>query len=546
LSFILGKRGRKQFFFEKKNQKTFGYLTVLDRLRGVLKRRRRPEGVIARSYAQWRRQAPTTKTMASPIDISVVMPVCDTSEPVLREAIESVMAQTHQAWELCIADDASTQPHVRHMLAEAAAADARLKIVRLERSGGIAKASNAALCLASSDFVAFMDHDDTLAPHALARIAAELAANPDLDMVFSDEDQLDAAGNFVNPYFKPGWNPDLLLGQNFVCHLACYRRTLLLDLGGFREGIDGSQDYDLALRAATLTPARRIRHVPDVLYHWRQSPKSYSAARAAACQEAARRALADHLQGHATVRPNDVLPQWSDAVFRVPDRQPLVSVIFSGSHRVPRDLTYKNIEILTAKPWSNAELARGAVLIFVGNVTANVPGWISPLVANALRPGVGCAGARIDDAHGRILHAGYVLDAEEVALTLAPHSDAEDPGYRGHFFLMRTVSAVSVQCLAIRRDIFLDAGGFDPRAGAYADIDLALRLAEKNLRSVWVPLARVRARARMPFPDDPQGAAYMRERWHDVLATDRYFSPHLRIRNGQVGLRPAVPERQMA
>jgi len=521
-------------------------LIVLDRLRGVLKKRRRPEVVIARAYAHWRRQSPTTQTTASPIDISIVMPVCDTPAKMLREAIESVMAQTHQSWELCIADDASTHPHVHHMLAEAAAADPRVKIVRLDRSGGIAKASNAAVCLASSDFVAFMDHDDTLAPHALARIAAELATNPDLDMVFSDEDQLDGAGNFVNPYFKPGWNPDLLLGQNFVCHLACYRRTLLMELGGFREGIDGSQDYDLALRAATLTPARRILHVPDVLYHWRQSPKSYSAARAAACQEAARRALTDHLQGHAAVRPNDVVPQWSDAVFRVPDRQPLVSIIFSGSRRSLRDPAYKNIEILTAKPWSNAEAARGAVLVFVGDVVADAPGWIAALAANALRPGVGCAGARIDDAHGRILHAGYVLDADEVAMTLAPHSDAEDPGYRGHFFLMRTVSAVSVDCLAIRRDIFLDAGGFDARAGVYADIDLALRLAEKNLRSVWVPLARVRARASLQAHDDPQGAAYMRERWHDVLAADRYFSPHLRIRKGQVGLRPAVPERQMA
>ncbi len=546
MSFILGKEAGKQFFFEKKNQKTFGRLIVLDRLRGVLKRRRRPEAVIDRAYADWRRQLRAAEPKKSTISISVVMPVRDTQAPALREAIASVTAQTHQAWELCIADDGSTLPHVRPILIEAAAADPRIRLVWLDRSRGIAAASNAALSVAECAFVAFMDHDDTLAPHALARLAAELAANPDLDMVFSDEDQLDQAGHFVSPYFKPGWNPDLLLGQNFVCHLACYRRRLLLDLGGLRDGIDGSQDYDLALRAATLTPARRILHVPDVLYHWRQSEKSYSAGRAIACQEAARRALIEHLQGHAAVRPNQAVPQWSDAMFRMPDRQPLVSIIGPATRPPLRDAAYQNIETIAADPWSNAEAARGAVLIFAGNVTADAPGWIAALAANALRPGVGCAGARIDDADGHILHAGYVLDADRVALTLAPHSDAEDPGYRGHFCLMRTVSAVSAECFAIRRDIFLDAGGFDTRAGAYADIDLALRLAQKNLRSVWVPLARVRARARLNSPDDPAGAAYMRERWHDRLAADRYFSPHLFIRGGQVALRPALPERQIA
>ncbi len=519
---------------------------MLDRLRGVLQRRRRPEAVIHRAYAGWQHRSRASQPKPSTVGISVVMPVRDTPVSALREAIASVRAQTHQAWELCIADDGSTLPHVRPMLVDAAAADARVKPVWLDRSRGIAAASNAALCLADYDFVAFMDHDDTLAPHALARLAAELAANPELDMVFSDEDQLDQAGHFVSPYFKPGWNPDLLLGQNFVCHLACYRRTLLKDLGGFREGVDGSQDYDLALRVATVTPARRIRHVPEVLYHWRQSEKSYSASRALACQEAARRALIEHLQGHAAVRPNQAVPQWSDAMFRVPDRQPLVSIIGSGPRGSLRDAAYRNVEILAAPSWSNAEAARGAVLIFAGHVTADAPGWIAALAANALRPGVGCAGARIDDAHGHILHAGYVLDAENVALTLAPHSDADDPGYRGHFCLMRTVSAVSAECFAIRRDIFLDAGGFDTRAGAYADIDLALRLSEKNLRSVWVPLARVRAHARLPSRDDPEGAAYMRERWHSRLAADRYFSPHLFIRGGQVGLRPSLPERQIA
>ncbi len=519
---------------------------MLGRLWGALLRRRRPEAVIGRAYGPWRRRRQDEAATPAPVGISVVMPVRDTPGPALLEAIASVQCQTHESWELCIADDASADPQVRRILAQASAVDPRIRLVRLPRSLGIAAASNAALSLASLTFVAFMDHDDTLAPHALARIAAEFAADPGLDMVFSDEDHIDRDGRFVSPYFKPGWNPDLLLGQNFVCHLACYRRGLVMELGGFRDGLEGSQDYDLALRATSVTPAHRIRHVPDVLYHWRQSPAAYSAARAASCQEAARKALGNHLLGYAEVRPNRIVPQWSDAIFRVPDKQPLVSIITAGSGRSPQDPAYRNTEILAAKPWSNAEAARGAVLIFAGDVSADAPGWIGALTANALRPGVGCVGGRIDDAHGSILHSGYVLDADAIALTLAPHSDADDPGYRGHFSLMRTVSAVAVECLAIRRDIFLDAGGFDHRAGDYADIDLALRLAEKNLRSVWVPLARVRAGSRLRAQADPAGAAYMRERWHDWLAADPYFNPQLVIRNGQLGLRPAVAERQMA
>jgi len=474
------------------------------------------------------------------------MPVRDTPEPALRAAIGSVLAQSYEDWELCLADDGSRHPNVQLILEEAVASDSRVKFVRLARSAGIAAASNAALSLTSCAFVAFMDHDDTLAPHALARVAAELAADPDLDMVFSDEDQIDPDGRFVRPYFKPGWNPDLLLGQNFVCHLVCYRRSLVLELGGLREGLDGSQDHDLALRAVTLTPARRIRHLADVLYHWRQSATSYSAGCPALCQAASRQAVADHLQGHASVKPNQTVPQWSDVVFNLPQRRPLVSVIFSGKGPAPRDPGYTNIESLAAPAWSNAEAARGAVLIFAGDIVADVQGWIGTLVANALRPGVGCAGARIDDARGRIVHAGHVLDAEAIAVTLAPGSDAGDPGYRGQFCLMRTVSAVSGECLAIRRDVFLDAGGFDERAGAYADIDLALRLAEKSLRCVWVPLARVQTRALLRSPYDPAGAAYMRERWHDRLMADRYMNPNLLIRKGQLGLRPAMPERHVA
>jgi GT2 family glycosyltransferase len=507
----------------------------LGRIRGALRRRQRTEAVIDRAYPRWLRLERQVSA-DGPLTISVLLTVHDPVEANLREAIASVRSQQHAQWECCIVDDASAKPHVRHVLAEAESADPRIKLLRLAANAGIAAAGNVALSMASGAFVAFMDHDDRLAPHALARIAQALAGDPDLDMVFSDEDQLDANGRRVRPYFKPGWNPDLLLGQNCVCHLAAYRRSLVEALGGLREGYDGSQDFDLALRVSQVTPAARIRHVPDVLYHWRQSPGSYSATRAAVCEDSARRAIASHLGARTVVAPNTALPQWSDVYFGLPEPKPLVTLIQLHQAPAPADPQYGEIEALRGDVLSNAESARGSILVFLGDIEVAAPGWIAALVATVLRDGVGCAGGRIDDRHGRIIHSGFVLDGLEIAQTLAPSSDAGDTGYRGSFMLMRTVSAVARDCLAIRRDVYRSAGGFDARAGAYGDIDLALRLAAQGLRCVWVPQARVRLRSGRYSPTDPAGAAYMRQRWPAELASDPYRNPNLVIRNHRLAL----------
>lgn len=203
--------------------------------------------------------------------ISVIMPAYNSDERFLREAIASVRGQLYPHWELCVADDASTAPHVWRVLQEEAARDSRIRIVRRPVNGHISAASNSALTLASGEFVALMDHDDLLAPHALYEVAAELEAHPDADMLFSDEDKIDATGRRREPYFKPGWNPELLLGQNLVKHLCVVRRGVLTQVGGFREGFEGSQDYDLVLRVSEATTADRIRHIPAILYHWRRS-----------------------------------------------------------------------------------------------------------------------------------------------------------------------------------------------------------------------------------------------------------------------------------
>ena len=204
--------------------------------------------------------------------ISIVMPVYNTPLLMLEEAVESLRAQAYENWELIAVDDASPEPHVLPFLEKSSAADSRIVIHSMEENGGIAIASNAALALARGDFVAFLDHDDWLEPDALFHVARLIAAQPEADFIYTDEDKVDETGLFQQPFFKTDWDPDALLSCNYCCHFTAIRRSLVEQIGGFRAGFEGAQDYDLFLRATER--ARVILHIPRVLYHWRISAMS--------------------------------------------------------------------------------------------------------------------------------------------------------------------------------------------------------------------------------------------------------------------------------
>ena len=247
--------------------------------------------------------------------ISVVMPAYQPNERWFREAIDSVRAQLYENWELCVADDASPSDTVVTVLKNYARMDSRIKWMRRESNGHISAATNSALTLASGEFVALMDHDDILPEQALYEIVVELNDHPDADLIYSDEDKIDGNGTRFDPNFKTDWNPELFLCQNIFNHLGVYRRSLLEEIGYLREGLEGSQDYDLALRASRKTTAARIRHVPAILYHWRGSTdaKSFSEQQLQKCIDAARQAKTDHLRAlgdDAVVEPHPSLPQW--------------------------------------------------------------------------------------------------------------------------------------------------------------------------------------------------------------------------------------------
>lgn len=538
--------------------------------------------------------------------ISVVMPTYNTRIAFLREAIASVRAQLYPHWELCIADDASTDPAVWRLLQDAAASDHRIKVTRRTSNGHISAASNTALALATGDFVALMDHDDLLAPQALYEVAAALEVRPDLDLIYSDEDKIDDDGRRFEPYFKTDWNPELMLGQNMVSHLGVYRRDLLLRVGGFREGLEGSQDYDLALRVAAATQPERIHHIPVVLYHWRQQAgaSSFSEADQERCGVAAQRAVQEHLdlQGSGAVVDRIARTAWLRVRRALPEPAPLVSIIVPTRDRadvlarcaegVLRGTDYPALELLVVDNDSvepatfdlfdelardprvriirapgafnyarinnlAAAQARGEILLLLNNdIAITAASWLGEMVGHAVRPEVGAVGARLLYPDGRVQHGGVVLGvgrAPQVAGHLYVGAASDDRGYFSHLALARNVSAVTAACLAVRRSVFNQVGGFDEAnlAVAFNDVDLCLKIQDLGYQIIWTPHAELihlesASRGSDFSPEQRERfereVAHMRARWGWRLDHDPFYGPNFARESGDYRL--ATPPRR--
>lgn len=528
--------------------------------------------------------------------ISIVMPVFNTPEDRLREAIRSVTAQLYQNWELCIADDASTDKQVVKVLKEFAKCDSRIRIVTRETNGHIALASNSALEIAKGDFIALMDHDDILAEHALFEIVARLNDRPDAEIFYSDEDKIDEHGTRYDPYFKPNFSYDLLLGQNLISHLGVYRRSLLEKIGGFRDGFTGSQDYDLALRSVAVCGSDKVVHIPKVLYHWRQTgdASSFSQSDLQQCVDSSRKALREHLSvlqnenAHsAQVLENPTFPAWNRVKFRVPAEEPFVSVIIPTRDRyellrrcvegVLFRTNYENLEILIIDNDSKeretfrifdylkadkrvhvlpvsgafnysrlnniaAKEARGEILLLLNNdIDVISADWLRELVSHAIRPDVGCVGAKLLYADGRIQHAGVRLGAGRfdggagVAGHLGLFAERSNGGYFGSYAITRDVGGVTAACLAVRRDVYWEVEGLDEEnlEVAFNDIDFCLRVREAGYRILWTPFAELyhlesatrgsdlSAEKRKRFTGEVR---YMRRRWNVILDADPFYN----------------------
>ncbi len=526
--------------------------------------------------------------------ISVLLPVYDSNPRWLRACLDSVRRQLYPHWELCIADDASTLPHIRAILQAYAARAPRFKVVYRPQNGHISAAANSALELAAGEWVAFLDHDDELAEHALYLVAEEINRHPDADLIYSDEDKMDAHGRLLRPWFKPDWSPDLLRSYNYINHLAAARTALVRRLGGLRVGFEGAQDHDLLLRLSEQTAAARIRHIPHVLYHWRVHPLSAAQTPQAKAYSppASRRALTEHLQRQGVtaelISIDAERPNRYRVIYALPD-PPLVSVIVPTRDRLdllrvcvngvraatdypaieliivdngsqePATLDYLNelarqphTRVLrqdgpfnySALNNAGAALAAGQVLCFLNNdIIVTHSGWLKELVSQAVRPEVGAAGPLLRYPDGRVQHGGIMVGGKLVARLALHQFPGCPPPARPELEQIRNVAALTGACLVLRRSVLEQVGGFDERLPvAYNDVDLCLKLRAAGYWLIFTPFAElvhIHSASRGP-EDTPERRARqlceandMHARWGEWVKRDPFTSPNWVWKRGE-------------
>jgi len=538
--------------------------------------------------------------------ISILMPTYNSPEALLREAIESVQAQIYPNWQLCIADDASTQPHVRGILEEYQNRDTRITVTFREQNGHISAASNTALATATGEFIALLDHDDVLPQHALFWMVEAVLSHPEGMIWYSDEDKINEKGERFDPHFKPDWNPDLFLSYNLINHFALYRASLLREIDGFREGYEGSQDYDLALRAIEKIDATQIHHIPRVLYHWRaisgstavdgnEKPYALLAAHKAIGEYLAKRGI------QATVSEAPELSGANRVRYHLPADPPRVSLViptYNGfdilSVCVESILTktdYPNYEIVIVDnntddaetldylemleregkarvlkhpyPFNYSEINNTAIkqldseLVGLLNNDIEVinEDWLSEMVSHALRPEVGGVGARLWYPNETLQHGGVITGLGGAAGHSHKYFPRGDVGYFGRVGVVQNYSAVTAACLVMRRSVFDEVGGLDAEnlTIAFNDVDFCLRIGEAGYRIVWTPYADLYHHESISrgHEDTPAKQArftqeinYMKARWGQRLLQDPAYSPNLTLDSEDFAYAwgPRVPE----
>ena len=518
----------------------------------------------------------TSRFPSQPL-ISVVMPVYNVEEGFLRAAIESVGGQIYENWELCIADDHSTAKHVRPVIEEFVARDQRIKAVFRENNGHISAASNSALAIASGEFTALMDHDDIIVQDALFQVVRLLNEFPETQLIYSDEDKIDANGQQYMPMFKPGWSPEFFHSVNLLTHLSIYRTLRLQEIGGFREGYEGSQDYDLALRyIETIDPAE-IRHIPHVLYHWRAIPGSVAlgSGEKSYAHQRARTALDEHFKRcgipatsvksvgeiHRTlfeaqrettvsiiVGPTGVSDDLIQHLANSASTTKL-EVIICNAEADTKDRTVDGIRIEASGASRfrvlNEAAARGTgdFIVFVDGSTVKVSDeWVRELSGRASLSGVGAVGVKIVDKRACIIHAGYFLGIMNGVGRAHHQYPAKDVGEFIRLAADQNFSAVSARFMAIRREVFESINGFNDSdfPEFYADIDLCLRLKDKGYRTAWTPWVEVVQKTDDILPMNSE-LERLKVKWSDVFENDPYYNPNLTLEAEDLSL--AFPPR---
>ena len=552
----------------------------------------------ADDYSRWRREFEQRDaaliqlklhSFRDPPLIAILTPVYNTNPALLTKAIESVVQQSYQNWELILVDDGSATADAGLVMDRFAALDKRIRAIRHETNRGIAAASNTALAAASGAYIALLDHDDELDRDALFHMADAIDENPEAGIFYSDEDHIDEAGRRSDPFFKPDWSPDLILSENYVCHFMVFRAALGREVGGFRSEVDTAQDYDILLRMSRR--AGRIVHVPRILYHWRTAVTPDVADRASfqvdKALAASRRAVEDYIAQTAPgarVEEGRIKERWR---IRYPiPKQAEVCIVIPTALRSDFNLCLQSIASRTDFPryrlllvdnspggaaarlarewgskhgkhvsvmdrqgqpfnfsaWMNDAARQAAsegggdpLLLFLNDDTEVLrPDWLTSMVELASRPDTGIVGAKLLYPGGGIQHAGIVMGIFGIAGHAFRGHPHEDRGFFDFPDMVRNVSAVTGACLMIRSSVFFQVGGFEAERlpVAYQDVDLCLKVGELGLKVLYNPYALLRhyeALSKGADTLDPKSGetAYLKKRWAAVIEADPFYNPNL-------------------
>jgi len=524
--------------------------------------------------------------------ISIVVPCFNTPAKYFDPLLKSVLDQKYTNWQLCLADGSSSDEAAKY-IEKLSKKDNRIIYIRIENTGIVGN-TNKGIEIASGEFVAFLDHDDTLSAYALSEVIAEIDKDKKLDLIYSDEDKLSDDGKErLLPFFKPDWSPELLLGVNYITHFVVARKKIIDEIGGLRPGFDGAQDYDFLLRFTEKTT--NIKHIPKILYHWRLADGSTAkhAGEKDYADTAGQRALRDAVKRRGIEAEVIEIPERPTNYrlqHKLPAKNPKVSIIIPFKDKIeylykciPSILdktTYDNYEIILISnnstetkthdylkdlkkdarckvfEWNHKfnyskinnfgkKQALGEYIIFLNNDTEILtPEWVEELIGVASQPDVGAVGALLKYPDKRIQHAGVVLGMGGMAGHVFRFLQPDQWTDFGMPCWPRNYLAVTGACLAVKKTKFDEIGGFDEKLTVGGnDVAVGISLHEAGYRNVYWPFVEIVHYENVsvgPYTSSvPQGDYDRSLHYYQkyINTGDPYFNPNLDLMNEQVSIR---------